>query len=146
MTGVQTCALPIFIKKSTGSYLGKAVDIGERVYGGSNEGSRALQTLTQKANAITFGLLNGKLGAGISKSDAELVASLVGQLGDGTLPVKDRLAAWESAKANMVRLGMIEAPTSNVNVPGVGTQVKTPGSEAPAAKPTLDSIFGTSKK
>jgi hypothetical protein len=138
------------IKKSTGSYLGKAIDIGERVYGGSNEGSRALQTLTQKANAITFGLLNGKLGAGISKSDAELVASLVGQLGDGTLPVADRLAAWESAKNNMVRLGMIEAPkapANNVNVPGVGTQVNTPGSgAAPAAKPTLDSIFGTSKK
>lgn len=136
------------IKKSTGSYLGKAVDIGERVYGGSNEGSRALQTLTQKANAITFGLLNGKLGAGISKSDAELVASLVGQLGDGTLPVKDRLAAWESAKANMVRLGMVEAPTSNVNVPGVGTKLNVPGGDksAPAAKPSLDSIFGSPKK
>lgn len=138
------------IKKSTGSYLGKAIDIGERVYGGSNEGSRALQTLTQKANAITFGLLNGKLGAGISKSDAELVASLVGQLGDGTLPVADRLAAWESAKNNMVRLGMIEAPkapANNVNVPGVGTTVNAPGSgAAPASKPTLDSIFGTSKK
>lgn len=135
------------IKKSTGSYLGKAVDIGERVYGGSNEGSRALQTLTQKANAITFGLLNGKLGAGISKSDAELVASLVGQLGDGTLPVKDRLAAWESAKANMVRLGMIDTPKSNVNVPGVGSQVKTPGDgSATTNKPSLDAIFGTPKK
>lgn len=137
------------IKKSTGSYLGKAIDIGERVYGGSNEGSRALQTLTQKANAITFGLLNGKLGAGISKSDAELVASLVGQLGDGTLPVEDRLAAWESAKNNMVRLGMIDAPTSNINVPGL-PQVKTPGGAGSAPtttnRPTLDSIFGNPKK
>lgn len=129
------------IKKSTGSYLGKAIDIGERVYGGSNEGSRALQTLTQKANAITFGLLNGKLGAGISKSDAELVASLVGQLGDGTLPVEDRLAAWDSAKNNMVRLGLIDAPKSNINVPGL-PQVNVPGGNAtPAAKPSLDSIF-----
>lgn len=129
------------IKKSTGSYLGKAIDIGERVYGGSNEGSRALQTLTQKANAITFGLLNGKLGAGISKSDAELVASLVGQLGDGTLPVDDRLAAWDSAKNNMVRLGLIDAPKSNINVPGL-PQVNVPGGNAtPAAKPSLDSIF-----
>jgi hypothetical protein len=134
------------IKKSTGSYLGKAIDIGERVYGGSNEGSRALQTLTQKANAITFGLLNGKLGAGISKSDAELVASLVGQLGDGTLPVADRLAAWESAKNNMVRLGMLEAPANNVNVPGVGLPINTPGSgAAPAAKPSLDDIFKPKK-
>ena len=133
------------IKKSTGSYLGKAVDIGERVYGGSNEGSRALQTLTQKANAITFGLLNGKLGAGISKSDAELVASLVGQLGDGTLPVADRLSAWESAKDNMVRLGLIDKPTSNINVPGL-PQVKVPGgAAAPAAKPSLDDIFKPKK-
>ena len=137
------------IKKSTGSYIGKAVDIGGRTFGTSTEGSKALQTLVQKGNAITFGLLNGKLGAGISKSDAELVASLVGQLGDGTLPVEDRLAAWESAKNNMVRLGMIEAPANNVNVPGVGSQVKTPGSGtvAPAAnRPSLDSIFAPGKK
>jgi hypothetical protein len=91
------------------------------------------------------------LGAGISKSDAELVASLVGQLGDGTLPVNDRLAAWESAKNNMVRLGLIEAPTSNINVPGL-PQVKTPGgggasAPAPAAnRPSLDSIFAPGKK
>jgi hypothetical protein len=136
------------IKKSTGSYLGKAYDIGGRTFGASNEGSRALQTLTQKANAITFGLLNGKLGAGISKSDAELVASLVGQLGDGTLPTEDRLAAWTSAKDNMVRLGLIDAPKSNVNVPGVGTTINTPGSgaAAPAAKPSLESIFAPGKK
>lgn len=133
------------IKKSTGSYIGKAVDIGGRTFGTSTEGSKALQTLTQKANAITFGLLNGKLGAGISKSDAELVASLVGQLGDGTLPVDDRLAAWESAKNNMVRLGMIDAPTSNINVPGL-PQVNVPGgAAAPAAKPSLDDIFKPKK-
>lgn len=130
------------IKKSTGSYIGKAVDIGGRTFGTSTEGSKALQTLTQKANAITFGLLNGKLGAGISKSDAELVASLVGQLGDGTLPTEDRLAAWESAKSNMVRLGLIDTPKANL-----GPNIKTPGSDAaPAAKPSLDSIFGTPKK
>jgi hypothetical protein len=136
------------IKKSTGSYLGKGVDISQRLYGGSNEGSKALQTLTQKANAITFGLLNGKLGAGISKSDAELVASLVGQLGDGTLPTEDRLAAWKSAKENMVRLGLIDAPKapqSNINVPGL-PQVKVPGgAAAPAAKPSLDDIFKPKK-
>ena len=135
------------IKKSTGSYIGKAVDIGGRTFGASTEGSKALQTLTQKANAITFGLLNGKLGAGISKSDAELVASLVGQLGDGTLPTEDRLAAWESAKDNMVRLGLIDAPKSNVNIPGVGTQINTPGSNAaPAAKPSLNDIFNPNPK
>lgn len=135
------------IKKSTGGYLGKAVDIGARTFGASTEGSKALAALEQKGNAITFGLLNGKLGAGISKSDAELVASLVGRISDGTLPVEDRLAAWTSAKNLMTRLGMVEPPTSNINVPGVGKNVKTPGStSAPDTRPTLDSIFGTPKK
>jgi hypothetical protein len=132
------------INKSTGSYLGKGYDIGGRLFGASNEGSRALQTLTQKANAITFGLLNGKLGAGISKSDAELVASLVGQLGDGTLPTEDRLAAWGSAKNEMVRLGLIDkpkAPQANL-----GSNVNTPGGAAPANKPSLESIFAPAKK
>jgi hypothetical protein len=134
------------IRKSTGSYLGKGYDIGGRLFGASNEGSRALQTLVQKGNAITFGLLNGKLGAGISKSDAELVASLVAQVGDGTLPREDRLAAWDSAVQQMVRLGMIDAPANNVNVPGVGSQVNTPGgAAAPAAKPSLNDIFNPKK-
>jgi hypothetical protein len=101
------------IKKSTGSYLGKAIDISGRVIGKSTEGSEALAALEQKGNAITFGLLNGKLGAGISKSDAELVASLVGQLGNGLLPVNDRLAAWDSAKTMMKNLGMVDKPTGS---------------------------------
>jgi hypothetical protein len=101
------------IKKSTGSYIGKGVDISGRLIGTSTAGSEALAALEQKANAITFGLLNGKLGAGISKSDAELVASLVGKLGDGTLPVNDRLAAWNSAKNMMKNLGMVAEPTGS---------------------------------
>jgi hypothetical protein len=132
------------IRKSTGSYLGKGYDIGGRLFGASNEGSRALQTLVQKGNAITFGLLNGKLGAGISKSDAELVASLVAQVGDGTLPREDRLAAWGSAVDQMVRLGMIDkpkAPQANL-----GPNVNTPGGAAPANKPSLESIFAPPKK
>jgi hypothetical protein len=114
------------IKKSTGSYLGKAVDISGRAIGKATEGSQALAALEQKANAITFGLLNGKLGAGISKSDAELVASLVGKLGDGTLPVDDRLAAWSSAKNMMKNLGMVAEPT--------GQAKPSAGVAAPAGK------------
>ena len=116
------------IKKSTGSYLGKAVDISGRAIGKATEGSQALAALEQKANAITFGLLNGKLGAGISKSDAELVASLVGKLGDGTLPVEDRLAAWNSAKNMMMNLGMVAEPKGSAK-PGATAK---PSSSAPA--------------
>jgi hypothetical protein len=43
--------------------------------------------------------------------------------------------------------GAAPAPASNINVPGVGTQLNVPGSGAnPAARPSLDSIFGSGKK
>jgi hypothetical protein len=111
------------IKKSTGSYIGKAVDIGGRTFGTSTEGSKALSALEQKAGAITFGLLNGKLGAGISNADVQLIVSLVGKVSDGTLPVEDRLASWTSAKDMMKNLGMVAEPTGNPKPP-------------PSAKPT----------
>ena len=111
------------IKKSTGSYIGKAVDIGGRTFGTSTEGSKALSALEQKAGAITFGLLNGKLGAGISNADVQLIASLVGKVSDGTLPVEDRLASWTSAKDMMKNLGMVAEPTGSPKLP-------------PSAKPT----------
>jgi hypothetical protein len=101
------------IKKSTGSYIGKAVDISGRAVGKSTEGSKALSALEQKAGAITFGLLNGKLGAGISNADVQLIASLVGKVSDGTLPVEDRLASWTSAKDMMKNLGMVAEPTGS---------------------------------
>jgi hypothetical protein len=113
------------IKKSTGSYIGKAVDISGRAVGKSTEGSKALAALEQKAGAITFGLLNGKLGAGISNADVQLIASLVGKVSDGTLPVEDRLASWNSAKDMMKNLGMVAEPT--------GSPKPTPPS---SAKPT----------
>jgi len=101
------------IKKSTGSYLGKAIDISGRTVGKSTEGSKAIAELEQKAGAITFGLLNGKLGAGISNADVQLIVSLVGKVSDGTLPVDDRLAAWNSTKNMMKKLGMVDEPTSS---------------------------------
>ena len=101
------------IKESTGGYLGKGLDIGARVFGSATEGSKALAQLEQKGNAITFGLLNGKLGAGISTSDRQFIEALVSRISDGTLPVEDRLAAWTSAKDMMRTLGMVEPPTKS---------------------------------
>jgi hypothetical protein len=37
-------------------------------------------------------------------------------------------------------------PANNINVPGVGPQLKVPGGAAPAARPSLDSIFAPGKK
>jgi hypothetical protein len=116
------------IKKSTGSYLGKAVDISGRAVGKSTEGSKAIAALEQKAGAITFGLLNGKLGAGISNADVQLIVSLVGKVSDGTLPVEDRLAAWDSTKTMMKKLGMVDEPTGDAkpNVKPTAPTNKTP--------------------
>ena len=124
------------IKKSTGSYLGTAVDISGRAVGKSTEGSKALAALRQKGGAITFGLLNGKLGAGISNADVKLSVSLIGEVSDGTLPVEDRLASWTSAKNMMKNLGMVDEPT------GEAKPNTKPTSPAPTNKtPTLPSGF-----
>jgi hypothetical protein len=131
------------IKESTGGYLGKGLDIGARVFGSATEGSVALAQLEQKGNAITFGLLNGKLGAGISTSDRQFIEALVSRISDGTLPVEDRLAAWTSAKDMMRTLGMVEPPTKSG---------ATKPSAAPAANtgsvpvPSLTDIFNPKPK
>ena len=128
------------IKKSTGSYLGKAYDIGNRLYGEATEGSIALSQLEQKGNAITFGILNGKLGAGISTSDRQFIESLVSRMSDGTLPVDDRLAAWDSAKNMMKTLGMVDEPKSS-------TSAKPNAASTPTtAKPSLNEIFNPPSK
>ena len=128
------------IKKSTGSYLGKGLDIGARLYGGATEGSIALSQLEQKGNAITFGILNGKLGAGISTSDRQFIESLVSRMSDGTLPVDDRLAAWNSAKNMMKTLGMVDEPKSS-------TSAKPNAASTPTtAKPSLNEIFNPPSK
>lgn len=135
------------IKKSTGSGVGKGVDILGSAVGKSTPGSEALAALETRANAITFGLLNGKLGAGISNADRDFIVAQLGNLASGTTPVNTRLAAWNAAKDRMIKLGMVEAPStpdSNVNVPGVKSVVKAPG--ALASKPSLDDIFNSPAK
>lgn len=110
------------IKKSTGSYLGKGADIGGAVFGKSTEGAKALAALETRANAIVYGLLNGKLGAGISNADRDFIVAQLGNLASGTTPVETRLAAWTEAKNRMKELGMVEEPTS----PAVNTPKATP--------------------
>lgn len=129
------------IKESTGGYLGKGLDIGARVFGSATEGSKALAQLEQKGNAITFGLLNGKLGAGISTSDRQFIEALVSRISDGTLPVEDRLAAWTSAKDMMRTLGMVEPPTKSGS-PKPSAAAPTNTGEAPS----LSEIFNPKPK
>lgn len=118
------------IKQSTGSVIGKGVDIGQSLYGGSNKGAQALAALETRANSITYGLLNGKLGAGISNADRDFIVAQLGNLASGTTPVETRLAAWNQAKNRMKELGMVEDPTAPAGGGGSKPNAKLPaGSE-----------------
>jgi hypothetical protein len=138
------------IQDSTGSFAGAGTDLAGRLIGVSTKGAQAISQLKTFESKLTQDILGGKLGAGISNTDREFIVQAIGEIANSTLPVETRQAAWNAVKERMRVAGMVEAPkapANNVNVPGVGSQVNTPGSgAAPASKPTLDSIFGTSKK
>lgn len=113
------------IKKSTGSYIGKGADIGGAVFGKATKGANALAELETRANAITYGLLNGKLGAGISNADRDFIVAQLGNLASGTTPVETRLAAWTQAKNRMKSLGMVEEPTKTEGTPPPASRAKS---------------------
>jgi len=94
---------------STGSYIGKAYDIGNRVFGSATEGSQAIAELKTIESKITTDLLGGKLGAGISNADRDFIQHQVGSISDGTLPVEDRKAAWNRV---VTRLNNISSETT----------------------------------
>jgi hypothetical protein len=138
------------IQDSTGSFAGAGTDMLGRVVGVSTKGAQSIAQLKTFESKLTQDILGGKLGAGISNTDREFIVAAIGQIADSTLPVDTRQAAWDAVKERMRVAGMVEAPkapANNVNVPGVGSQVNTPGgAAAPAARPSLDSIFAPPKK
>jgi hypothetical protein len=134
------------IQDSTGSFAGAGTDMLGRVVGVSTKGAQAISQLKTFESKLTQDILGGKLGAGISNTDREFIVQAIGEIANSTLPVETRQAAWNAVKERMRVAGMVEAPQSNINVPGVGSQVNTPGgAAAPAAKPSLDDIFKPKK-
>ena len=134
------------IQESTGSFAGAGTDLAGRVFGISTKGAQAISQLKTFESKLTQDILGGKLGAGISNTDREFIVAAIGEIANSTLPVETRQAAWNAVKERMRVAGMVEAPQSNINVPGVGSQVNTPGgAAAPAAKPSLDDIFKPKK-
>jgi hypothetical protein len=134
------------IQDSTGSFAGAGTDMLGRVVGVSTKGAQAISQLKTFESKLTQDILGGKLGAGISNTDREFIVAAIGEIANSTLPVETRQAAWNAVKERMRVAGMVEAPQSNINVPGVGSQVNTPGgAAAPAAKPSLDDIFKPKK-
>ena len=99
---------------STGSYIGKAYDIGNRVFGSATEGSQAIAELKTIESKITTDLLGGKLGAGISNADRDFIQQQVGSISDGTLPVEDRKAAWNRVVTRLNNISSETTTKSNV--------------------------------
>jgi hypothetical protein len=133
------------IQDSTGSFAGAGTDMLGRVVGVSTKGAQAISQLKTFESKLTQDILGGKLGAGISNTDREFIVQAIGEIANSTLPVETRQAAWNAVKERMRVAGMVEAPQSNINVPGL-PQVNVPGgSAAPAAKPSLDDIFKPKK-
>ena len=133
------------IQDSTGSFAGAGTDLAGRLIGVSTKGAQAISQLKTFESKLTQDILGGKLGAGISNTDREFIVQAIGEIANSTLPVETRQAAWNAVKERMRVSGMVEAPQSNINVPGL-PQVNVPGgSAAPAAKPSLDDIFKPKK-
>jgi hypothetical protein len=133
------------IQDSTGSFAGAGTDLAGRLIGVSTKGAQAISQLKTFESKLTQDILGGKLGAGISNTDREFIVQAIGEIANSTLPVETRQAAWNAVKERMRVAGMVEAPQSNINVPGL-PQVNVPGgSAAPAAKPSLDDIFKPKK-
>jgi hypothetical protein len=98
----KTDEMENLISKSTSGGLQKSVaGLKEWVTGEGTSGQEAIGKLATKANAITFDLLNGKLGAGISNADVAFLQSTLGAVADSTKSANVRLAAWKSAKARL---------------------------------------------
>jgi len=130
------------IQDSTGSFIGAGTDLAGRVFGVSTKGAQSIAELKAFESKLTQDILGGKLGAGISNTDREFIVQAIGDIANQTLPVETRQAAWNSVKERMRVAGMVEAPQANL-----GANINTPGGgNAPANKPSLESIFAPAKK
>jgi hypothetical protein len=98
------------IEKSTGGVLSQAGSAVAGAFNYTTEGREAIGRLKTRANQISLDMLGGKLGAGISNDDRNFIVNTLGNVADPSVPVGDRLAAWDEAKKRMVSSGMLPAP------------------------------------
>jgi hypothetical protein len=120
---------------STGSYGGAAINLGNRVFGRSTEGSKAIAELKTIESKITTDLLGGKLGSGISNADRDFIQQQVGLIGDATLPTGDRKAAWDRVVSRLANISSETSSSSTLPTPSAAT-----------VKPSLNEIFNPAPK
>jgi hypothetical protein len=107
------------------------------LFGSSTSGMKAISALAGTANQIALDIAGGKLGAGISNSDRDFIASALGDVANPYKTAEERLAGWTAAKDRMVRSGMIPPP----NKPSLGAPTRANAAKARAAPAGVDPVL-----
>jgi len=89
------------LDKSTGSYLGSAIDQGARVFGASTEGANAAAQLKALEGDLVSKM--PKMSGPQSDKDVLLYKQMAGQIGDPTLPAATKKAALQAIKTLQAR-------------------------------------------
>ena len=109
------------LDKSTGSYLGTAIDQGARIFGASTEGANAAAQLKALEGDLIAKM--PKMSGPQSDKDVLLYKQMAGQIGDPTLPAATKKAALQSIKTLQTRYasqGEPAAPRSAAPTPMKG--------------------------
>ena len=89
------------IRRSTSGIVERGFAAIPRALGQSTSGMEAIGQLDTIAGDLTLRLLNGKLGAGISNADVELIKNTLADVGNSLKPANERLAAFRQLKKNL---------------------------------------------
>lgn len=89
------------IRRSTSGIVERGFAAIPRALGQSTSGMEAIGQLDTIAGDLTLRLLNGKLGAGISNADVELIKNTLADVGNSLKPANERLAAYRQLKKNL---------------------------------------------
>lgn len=148
--GEGTDKIENLIKASTSGFVQRMGAEAVGAFGTATSGMTNIATLGHIAKQMTFDLLNGKLGAGISNADRDFIMGLSADIANPNIPANERIAglrqlkntmeAWANGKNIEISAPVIE-PESNVPREKRGTlnaqpTVKAPSSaKAPAGVP-----------
>jgi len=85
------------IRASTSGGAQNLITQGERFFGKTNAGAKAIQALTSRLNRITYQLVGNKLDRGITDTDIVFLKEINGNIADPNFTAEERLFAWKDA-------------------------------------------------
>lgn len=130
--GNETNEIDDLIKESTGGQYQKMGAEALAKFGATTAGRKAIGRLSTIADNLAFGLLNGKLSAGISNQDVKLIQNLVGDIANQDKTVGERLASWDQFIKTVKALSQ-KKPIGRMNLDETSR---------PSKKEPLENIFG----